>query len=96
LIPESHPDPFAEATRDAARDAAQLATIVLALGRVAVQYYQHRTEQERHAQEAQREAERNAARLRWAPGNDLDWLPIASLVDTANGMERRRPLRRIR
>jgi hypothetical protein len=83
VIPESHPDPFAEAARDAARDAAQLATIVLAMGRVAVQYHQHRSEQERRAQEAEKEAERNATRLRWAPGNDRDWLRTAGLVDTA-------------
>ena len=83
MIPESHPDPFADAAQDAARDAAQIGSIVFAMGRVAVQYTRHRTEQDRPAAEEQKAADQAAARARWAPGNDRDWLRNASLVDTA-------------
>jgi hypothetical protein len=87
---DEHLDVVDEAIRSAARDAVAIASILTAVIREGLQFRarverlrEEKNEQARLQQQAQLDAERAAARVRWAPGNDASWLREAGLLDVA-------------
>ena len=87
---DEHLDVTDEAIRSAARDAVAIASILTAVIREGLQFRarverlrEEKNEQARLGQQAQLDAERAAARARWAPGNDPSWLREAGLLHVA-------------
>lgn len=85
-----HPDLLLEAAGLSVREAAQLASVLAAAGRVLLrrkarqdQIRHEREDRARRIAEAQQQAQLAATRARWAPGNDKAWLPQAGLLDVA-------------
>jgi hypothetical protein len=74
-----HPDLFTEAAQLAARDARRMASLLAVAGRIILQQQAAGM----RASQARLRAERAAARARWAPGNDQQWLRDAGLLDVA-------------
>jgi hypothetical protein len=90
MIAEEHPDPLTEAAQIAVRDARRFVNLLAAAGRIIVRHQvvgkrvrEERDRQARRAMQASLKAERAAARARWAPGNDPQWLRDAGLLNVA-------------
>jgi hypothetical protein len=87
---EEHLDPLTEAAQIAVRDTRRFVNLLAVAGRIIVRHQvaskrlrEERDEQARRAMQAGLKAERAAARARWAPGNDRQWLRDAGLFDVA-------------
>lgn len=85
-----HPDLFQEAALIGARDALQFASVLVTVRRVLVQHKAERerlraeqNEKAKRALKARARTELAAARARWAPANDPQWLRGAGLLDVA-------------
>jgi hypothetical protein len=83
-----HPDLFQEAVQICARDALQFASALVGVRRILVQHQAARerlqaeqNEKAKRALKAHARAELAAARARWAPANDPQWLRGAGLLD---------------
>jgi hypothetical protein len=87
---ENHPDPFQEATHHAVQRAVQIGSVAatcaqmyLFLKNAHARAVAERDERMRRALNAQIRADRDAARARWAPALDREWLNQAGLLQTA-------------
>jgi hypothetical protein len=87
---ENHPDPFQEAAHHAVQRAVQIGSVAatcaqmyLYLKNAHARAVAERDERIRRALNAQIRADRDAARARWAPALDREWLGQAGLLQTA-------------
>ena len=90
MDPQTHPDPFRDAARQAMQrfiqitsSAATGAQVLIHLRTTHAKAAAEQDEQERQALLAQAQADRAAARVSWAPALDPDWLRQADLLQTA-------------
>jgi hypothetical protein len=90
MDPQTHPDPFRDAARQAMQrfiqitsSAATGAQVLIHLRTAHAKVAAEQDEQERRALLAQTQAELAEARASWAPGLDPDWLRQADLLQTA-------------
>ena len=101
MTAETHPDPFQDAMGHGLQRAVQVASCAVTAAQVYL--YQQRTqaraaaerdERARRALTAQIRADREAARVGWAPALDPDWLRQADLFQTAARLGRGDAVRR--
>jgi hypothetical protein len=90
MTAEEHSDPLTEAAQIAVRDARRFVNLLAAAGRIIVRHQaaskrvrEERDRQAGRAMQAGLKAERAAARARWAPANDPQWLRDAGLLNVA-------------